>query len=369
MGAATILMPDSREVSVPITSPEADAGSALVAAGVCKTYPGASTEAVSDFSLTARTGEVLALLGPSGCGKTTALRMIAGLERGDAGTIEVGGQRVFGPRTWVVPEKRAVGMVFQDYALFPHMTVRGNVAYGLNKLPRGERRDRMAHVLRLTGLEPYEHRYPHELSGGQQQRVAIARAIAPRPALVLLDEPFSNLDVSMRAQVRSEALSMLRRAGVTVILVTHDQDEAFVAADRIAVMEAGRIHQVAPAEDLYYRPSTRFVAQFVGIANFLRGDRNGGVVVTPLGEVSTTVAGSGAVDVLLRPEQIEIGADGATASVTDREFHGHDWMYTFALEAGQVVRVVAHAHLPLEIGQRVHLRARDRILPSFPLDS
>ena len=319
---------------------------AVLVSDAWKTYPGSDHAAVEAFGLEVRPREVVALLGPSGCGKTTALRMLAGLERPDQGIIDIAGRRAFGAGTWVPPEKRSVGMVFQDYALFPHLNVRGNVAYGLNRLPRDQRRERIEQVLALTGLAVYARRYPHELSGGQQQRVAIARAIAPRPAVMLLDEPFSNLDVGMRERVRSEVLGILRAAGASVVLVTHDQDEAFVAADRIAVMSAGRVHQVGSAEDLYYRPATRFVAEFVGIANFLISESTGAGLQSEIGVFGPAADGGEPRDILLRPEQIELAEVGAPATVVRREFHGHDWLYVLRLESGTELRTIGPSMTP-----------------------
>jgi iron(III) transport system ATP-binding protein len=259
-------------------------------------------------------------------------------------------------------------MVFQDYALFPHLTVRGNVGYGLNRLPRASRRDRVDEVLALTGLQDFASRHPHELSGGQQQRVAIARAIAPRPHIALLDEPFSNLDAELRGRVRAEALALLRAADVAVVLVTHDQDEAFVVADRIAVMAEGSIHQIGTAEELYARPATRFVAQFVGIANFVPGTPgDNGSVETALGAFSTDPELTGPVEVLLRPEEIEIGAEGMPAVVEGREFHGHDCMYVVRTQSGLLLRIITPAHEPLHMGAAVHLRARVEHPAVFPL--
>jgi iron(III) transport system ATP-binding protein len=256
-------------------------------------------------------------------------------------------------------------MVFQDYALFPHLNVRSNVGFGLNKLPRGERKERVDQVLALTGLTHYSKRYPHELSGGQQQRVAIARAIAPRPTVVLLDEPFSNNDVGMRERVRSEVLGILRAAGASVVLVTHDQDEAFVAADRIAVMSEGRIHQEGSAEDLYYRPATKFVAEFVGIANFLSARWGPDGLESELGVFSTDSAGQGVHDVLLRPEQLELGDVGLEATIVRTEFHGHDWLYVLRLESGTELRIISPTISPLQVGSSTRVRARVRTVTSF----
>jgi iron(III) transport system ATP-binding protein len=340
---------------------------AIAAAGLWKTYPGGAVPAVEDLSLDVGPGEVLALLGPSGCGKTTALRLLAGLERPDAGTVAIDGRTIVGPGVWTPPEKRSVGLVFQDYALFPHLTVRGNVAYGLNRLSRADRRARIEQVLSMTGLAPYTKRYPHELSGGQQQRVAIARAIAPRPAVLLLDEPFSNLDVSLREQVRSEVLGILRAAGASVVLVTHDQDEAFVAAARIAVMSNGRVHQVGTPEELYLRPRTRFVARFVGIANFLHADVRGHTAITELGAFELAGEG-GTSDVMLRPEQIEISDGGLPATVIAREFHGHDWLYVLKTTSGAELRTISPSTVPLDVGSMVHVQSRVGTVPAFAAD-
>lgn len=363
----TMIRPPRAEELIP--SDPQDRPIAVAARDVSKTYPGGSSPAVSGFTLDVFEGEVMALLGPSGCGKTTALRLLAGLERPDSGDIEIAGRIVSG-RHWVPPERRSVGMVFQDYALFPHRTVAGNIGYGLNTLSRADRRSRIEQVLVLTGLTPLAGRYPHELSGGQQQRVAIARAIAPRPSVVLLDEPFSNLDVEMREQVRSEVMALLRAASVTVILVTHDQDEAFVAADRIAVMSEGRVHQVGTGEDLYDRPKTRFVAQFVGIANFVAAQPHNGALLTPFGELPAPAGGQATqFDALLRPEQIEMAADGLYATVIAREFHGHDWLYVMQTASGDLLRIIDSAHKPRDIGDTVRLRARMDGLPLFPANA
>ena len=228
-------------------------------------------EAVRDADLAVQRGELLAVLGPSGCGKTTMLRLVAGFEEPDAGEVRVD-DRVVAGSGWVPPERRHVGMVFQDYALFPHLSVADNVGYGL---PRRGRVARVAEVLDLVGLGGLERRHPHELSGGQQQRVALARALAPQPAVVLLDEPWSNIDPLLRGAMRDDIARILRTAGVTVVLVTHDQEEAFSLADRIALMDAGRIAQVGTPEEMYYRPASRRVAEFVGATNFVAAGRRG----------------------------------------------------------------------------------------------
>ncbi|HSV86033.1 MAG TPA: ABC transporter ATP-binding protein, partial [Levilinea sp.] len=220
-------------------------------------------QAVQDLSLSVMHGELLALLGPSGCGKTTTLRLIAGLEQPDYGTVMIRGRTVAGG-SWVPPEKRGVGFVFQDYALFPHMTVWDNVAFGLSHIKRQDRIEKVRMPLELVGLADVAARYPHELSGGQQQRVALARALAAEPAVVLLDEPFSNLDADLRAQMRVQVRSILKEVSATAVFVTHDQEEALFMGDRIAVLHSGRLEQVAAPEDLYLAPASRFIAEFIG---------------------------------------------------------------------------------------------------------
>jgi iron(III) transport system ATP-binding protein len=247
-------------------------------------WPG-PVDAVDGVSLEVDEGEILTLLGPSGCGKTTMLRLLAGFEVPDEGTITIGGRKVAGSRCWVPPEKRGVGMVFQDYALFPHLTVGENVMFGLDHLSRKDRRDRAREVLKILDLKPFFDRYPHELSGGQQQRVARARALAPEPVVVLMDEPFSNLDAHLRNQVRDEVVGILRRAGVTSIMVSHDQRDALAISDRVAVMNRGRVEQVGSPREIYKHPESVFVATFVGRTNLLQGviQNEDGCVLTDFG--------------------------------------------------------------------------------------
>jgi len=253
--------------------------------GVSKAYWPGPVEAVIDLSLDVASGEILTLLGPSGCGKTTTLRLIAGFESPDRGVIRVGGQEVAGPGQWIPPERRGVGMVFQDYALFPHLTVGENVMFGLDHLSRNDRRGRAIEALRKLDLKPLFDRYPHELSGGQQQRVALARALAPEPVLVLMDEPFSNLDAHLRNQVRDEVVGILRRNEVTCILVSHDQRDALAISDRVAVMNHGRMEQVGTPREIYKHPESVFVATFVGRTNLLQGviQNEHGCVLTDFG--------------------------------------------------------------------------------------
>ncbi|MDP8970083.1 MAG: ABC transporter ATP-binding protein, partial [Actinomycetota bacterium] len=275
-------------------------------------------------------GSIVALLGPSGCGKTTLLRTIAGLERPDAGMVTLGGRVLDGPGCFVPAERRRVGMVFQDCALFPHLSVRGNVGFGLT---RGQRRSgRVDEALALVELTGLSERLPATLSGGQQQRVALARALANRPAAILLDEPFSNLDAALRAQIRGDVVELLRELRLTALFVTHDQEEAFLVGDQVAVMLDGIIEQQAPPAQVYAAPASRGVATFVGDANFLAGRASGRHAATPVGAVPLRVEAHGPVDILVRPEQVAV-RDGDDAVVEAIEYYGHDAVYRVRLEA------------------------------------
>ena len=278
-----------------------------------------TVRAVDDVGLEVRRGEVLALIGPSGCGKTTCLRLIAGFEAPDGGRIELAGEVVAGAGRLVPPERRRVGMVFQDYALFPHLDVARNVGFGLARQGAAAARARVGEVLELVGLAGLESRFPHELSGGQQQRVALARALAPAPALVLLDEPFSNLDAALRSRVRADVRDILRRAGATAIFVTHDQDEALSLADQVAVLDRGRVLQAGPPEEVYAHPATPVVARLLGEANVLPGAASDGVATCELGRLAIDDAGlHGAVELLLRPESIGVSPVSAAAATACR---------------------------------------------------
>ncbi len=318
--------------------------------GVSRSY--GPVRAVRDLTLEVKKGEILALLGPSGCGKTTTLRLIAGFESPSSGTVEIGGRTVAGQSVNVPPERRRVGMVFQDYALFPHLSVEQNVAYGLKNAKK--RKGRVAEVLTLTHLDGLGGRMPHELSGGQQQRVALARALAPEPAVVLLDEPFSNLDAGLRARVRSEIREILREAEVTSIFVTHDQEEALSLADEVAVMMAGTVFQTAPPEDLYHRPTAHEIAAFVGEANFLPGTAQNGRVRCALGEIPSTGAYEGEVEAMLRPEALRLAArpDGE-ATVIGREFYGHDQLIKLRLCSGTTLLSRLGGGPGFKVGERV----------------
>ncbi len=310
--------------------------------------------ALDRVDLDVREGEVLALLGPSGCGKTTTLRLIAGFERPDEGVVTLAGAEVAGPVRFVPPERRRVGVVFQDYALFPHLTVAQNVGYGVRD--RARRAVRVAEMLGVVGLESEASRLPHQLSGGQQQRVAMARALAPEPALVLLDEPFSNLDAALRVRMRSEVRAILRAAHATAVFVTHDQEEALSLADRIAVMRAGRVLQVDAPAALYAHPADRFVATFVGDADLVAGEADGDAVVTILGRLRVAEPDglAGAVAVALRPEGVRLRLDGAGQGVVrEITYFGHDQLVEVALEDGARVRSRMSPARMFEPGDRV----------------
>jgi iron(III) transport system ATP-binding protein len=320
-------------------------------AGLTKTF--GATTAVRDVDLDVADGELLALLGPSGCGKTTTLRCVAGFERPDAGVIRLAGREVAGPSTFVPPERRHVGVVFQDYALFPHLTVAANVGYGV--ADRDARRPRTDAMLELVGLADKAARLPHELSGGEQQRVAIARALAPGPTIMLLDEPFSNLDAALRTHVRAEVRDILRAAGATAVFITHDQEEALSLADRIAVMQSGRVLQTGTPSELYARPQHAFVAQFVGDADVLTGDSHDGWVTTAVGRIATAPGSpTGAVDVIVRPENVRLRLDGSGgAEVKNITFYGHDQMIDVVLSGGDRLRARIAPGSTLGVGDRV----------------
>ncbi|NDL55998.1 ABC transporter ATP-binding protein [Phytoactinopolyspora mesophila] len=306
--------------------------------GVTKSF--GEVEVLHGVSLSISAGRMLALLGPSGCGKTTLLRIIAGLEQPDAGTVLVGEHVLSDGRNVVPPERRHVGMVFQDWALFPHLSVAANVGYGLRKLPAAETRERVADALAMVGLGHLGDRSPETLSGGQQQRIALARAIAPRPSVLLLDEPFSNLDAALRGQVRTEVHQLLAELGITTLFVTHDQEEAFVLGDDVAVVREGRIVQQAAPTAVYARPADRWVAEFVGDANLMPGHADGRLATTVLGPVTLEESIAGPVDVLVRPESLAIALDpSGDAQVELVEFYGHDTVSLVRLAGDEIIRV------------------------------
>jgi iron(III) transport system ATP-binding protein len=313
--------------------------------------------AVRELSLDIERGELLSVLGPSGCGKTTLLRLIAGFERPDAGCVVVSDEVVAGPGRLVPPEKRRIGMVFQDYALFPHLSVEGNVGFGLSTRPRDERDGLTRRTLELVGLQHKASCPVYELSGGERQRVALARALAPEPELVLLDEPFSNLDASLRAGLRREVELILRDAEATALLVTHDQEEALSLADRVAVMRDGQIVQVGAPVEVYALPATRWAAQFVGEVNVLAGVARGTGVETELGVFDLREPADGSVHVAVRPEQLELSARGdSNAEVIAREFRGHDVLYRLRHEGGKTLLVQLPSLELHEVGDEVFVR-------------
>jgi iron(III) transport system ATP-binding protein len=315
--------------------------------------------AVQEISFAAREGEILCLLGPSGCGKTTILRAIAGFEPVRSGQIFLSGQLVSSPDVMTPTENRRVGMVFQEYALFPHLRVQDNIAFGLRHLARKERAVRVQEMLRLTGLEGFERRYPHELSGGQQQRVALARALVQNPVVLLLDEPFSNLDPDMAGRMRQELHDLLRRTKTTTVLVTHDHDEAFAMADRIAVLNQGRLEQFDTPEMMYHMPATTFVADFVGQADFIPGTVSQGMVHTELGEFPDTIEcqDGTAVVVMIRPDDIHlVPTEGARSRVLSRQFRGSENLYTVSLPSGQIVHSSQGSTSVYRAGTTVELR-------------
>ena len=324
---------------------------------------------VRGLSLRLERGAIGCLLGPSGCGKTTVLRCIAGFEPVSAGEIRLNGRLVSGADTMVPPEARRIGMVFQDYALFPHLSVAENIGFGLHGVARSERARRIAELVEGVGLGGHGHKHPHELSGGQQQRVALARALAPQPELLLLDEPFSNLDVEMRERLGQEVREIIKRTRTTAVLVTHDQHEAFAIADEIGIMHEGRIVQWDLAYNLYHRPANRFIADFVGQGVFLPGSvRNPHEVEIELGllkgeiphqcEVGCNACGKGChVEVLLRPDDV-VHDDAAPqkAEVLQKAFRGAEILYTLKLESGRKVLALVPSHHNHALGERIGIR-------------
>ena len=326
---------------------------------------------LNDLSLTLHQGEIGCLLGPSGCGKTTALRCIAGFESISGGEIQVNGQCISNAQSAVPPEKRQIGMVFQDYALFPHLDVATNIGFGLHRLSRGERKQRVEQWLDIVQLENAAKKYPHELSGGQQQRVALARALAPHPALLLLDEPFSNLDVSLREHLSLEVREILKVQNITAILVTHDQSEAFAIADKIGVMFNGDIEQWDTAYNLYHCPTTRSVADFIGQGVFLPGTVTGANrIEIELGILNSSTppdcAAGSIVDVLIRPDDIvHDEASPQQATILNKAFKGAEILYTLQLASNHTVLSLVPSHYNHEIGEKIGIKLITDHFPAF----
>ncbi|MGI8936354.1 MAG: ABC transporter ATP-binding protein [Phormidesmis sp.] len=347
----------------------------LACRNITKRYGKTATPAVDAVSFALHKGDLLGLLGPSGCGKTTLLRLVAGFETPEAGEIDLAGQRVCSPGRWVPPEYRQVGVVFQDYALFPHLRVIENVAFGLKQLCRRghlpkKQIQTLAHeAISLVGLAEMAQRYPHELSGGQQQRVALARAMAPRPPLILLDEPFSNLDVQVRLYLRQEVRDILKSIGASGIFVTHDQEEALAIADQVAVMHAGQLVQLDTPEGIYQNPASRFIAEFVTQANFVPAARRADGWETELGPVGP-VPGAAGVDrgeLMIAQEDLQIVADPTGAlEVQGRQFLGREYQYKLLLPSTQVLQVRSPASQRLAIGDRVRVKINCDRVRLFP---
>jgi iron(III) transport system ATP-binding protein len=356
-------------------SDETDHETVLDLDEVVKEY--AAETAVDSLSLSVREGELLTLLGPSGCGKTTTLRMMAGLERPDGGAVRLGGEVVADETRYVKPENRDVGLVFQDFALFPHLTVAENVAFGLTEADGEEAERRVTELLDLVDLAGHREATPDELSGGQQQRVALARSLAPEPEILLLDEPFSNLDVRLRVEMREEVRQILKEADVTAVSVTHDQEEALSISDRVAVMDDGRVEQIGTPESVFEHPESRFVASFLGQAGFLSAWYEEETVVTPIGTfapqrlngLATEYAGTD-LDVLVRPDDLRatvVEESEADGHIIHRQYTGPSFVYRVELDNGDVVHC-QHNHVKeLDIGKpvRVELDA-DHTLAWYP---
>ncbi len=334
--------------------------------------------ALDGFNLQVNAGEFVGVLGRSGAGKTTVLRVIAGFERVASGYVRISGRLASSSFVHVAPDQRRVGVVFQDYALFPHLTVAENVAFGLRDLSRRERDDRIAPIIDLAELKGLEKRYPHELSGGQQQRVALARALSPSPVALLLDEPFSNLDRELRTSLRREVSRIVRQAGATALLVTHDREEALAMSDRVAVMGHANVLQVGTPAEVYLRPISAEVAQMIGPCDLISGRMDGDKVSTEAG-LFPADGGTGpvppdgaSVTALLRPSEVELSVTGSgpDVRVRSREFRGEFTSYGLVLPSGQSISVTRRSDEPIELGSRVAVTSRpgSKVI-AFPIAS
>ncbi|MFP8952331.1 ABC transporter ATP-binding protein [Natrialbaceae archaeon A-arb3/5] len=344
---------------------------------VAKCY--GTEDVISSLSLSVHDGEILTLLGPSGCGKTTTLRLIAGLEKPNGGQIRLDDESVAGNGRFVPPEERGVGVVFQEFALFPHMSARENIAFGLQDWSSDRRDARVTELLELVGLADHGEDYPEELSGGQQQRIALARSLAPEPEMLLLDEPFSNLDVDLRVEMREEVRRIIKEAGVTAVSVTHDQEEALSISDRVAVMNAGDIEQVDRPERVFQQPESRFVAGFLGHASFLSGEVHGDHVATSLGRVLRDDVNGLAhqydgtnIDLLVRPDDVTAypaTEDEANGSVVYRRYLGPTVLYRVELDSGETIECMHNHSDRIDLDERVAVRVTaDHELAWFPAD-
>jgi iron(III) transport system ATP-binding protein len=331
---------------------------ALVCNNISKNY--GDCVGVSNFTIEIQQGEIISLLGPSGCGKTTLLRLIAGFIHPDHGTITIGATDVVHDGISLAPEKRNIGMVFQEGALFPHLTVEQNVTYGV---PKGNGQTiAVDNVLKLVSLEQLRNRMPHELSGGQQQRVALARALAPQPQIILLDEPFSNLDPSLREQVRDDMLKIIKASKVTAVFVTHDQEEALLIGDRVAIMSEGSLEQIGSAEDIFHYPANKFTANFVGNVDFVPGKYNDHIITSEIGSVhySQPVEQNDILELMSRPDCLDCYPHPqASNHIVSRQFRGAFYMYTVSLPSGNTVKcLLPHTH-EYTVGDTVNIILRD----------
>ncbi|MDO4905306.1 MAG: ABC transporter ATP-binding protein [Lautropia sp.] len=341
-------------------------------------YPGADSPTLDGLSLQLESGEIGCLLGASGCGKTTVLRVVAGFIAPQQGRVVLAGRGLTDARQVVPPEERQIGLVFQDFALFPHLTVADNVGFGLNRLPRSERADRVADMLALTRLTAQARRYPHELSGGQQQRVALARALAPQPSLLLLDEPFSSLDAALREQLGLEVRQILKATGTTAVLVTHDQREAFAVCDQIGIIRDGRMEQWDTAYNLYHRPVSEYVARFIGEGVMLPGlcrDAADGMplqvrtelgCITEAGECQPAARPEYVAKVLMRPDDV-VYDQGASlrGEVVQKVFRGADYLYTLRLPSGAEVMALVPSRYDHALGEAIGIRLETAHIVSF----
>ena len=343
---------------------------ALEMKAVCHAYE-SGKPVLDQFSFSVDQGEIACLLGPSGCGKTTALRVAAGFENIESGAVVVAGKTVNGSGTFMPPEKRLIGVVFQDASLFPHLTVEKNIAFGLHGADRKSKKTRTEELLNLVNLTDCGGRYPHQLSGGQRQRVALARAMAPEPALILLDEPYANLDGDLRQSLSRQVRAILKQCHMTAILVTHDQEEAFATADRIAVMSQGRIQQIGTADDLYHRPENRFVAGFIGDGSFLQGEIDEkGQARTALGAYNPvkTLGRGTAITALVRPEELSIDSDGAVRGILrDRVFRGNRYLCSFELANGDILKAHLVNQSQPQLGDEMGIRFNSDRIRAFPV--